>query len=74
MYNEAAAEFGILSTGQLCTKLEVSRNVLTRLRGQYHNRIPKPLWVGNALGWPPEAIPAFREILNEEERLREVRR
>ncbi|MBI3271463.1 MAG: hypothetical protein HYZ53_20905 [Planctomycetes bacterium] len=70
--NIAAAVTGtILTTTQLCARLGTSRNVLTRLRAQYPARLPEPIRLGNALGWPVEAVEVFGALLREEDRIRE---
>lgn len=58
----------ILSTTELCRQTSITRNVLSRLREQYADRMPPPLRLGNALGWPVEAIDAVRDVLAFESR------
>ncbi|MEK7466211.1 MAG: hypothetical protein AAB074_02250 [Planctomycetota bacterium] len=55
-------------TRDLCQRAGVSRNVLTRLREQYPDRIHAPFHVGNSLAWSPETVSQVRALLAEEAR------
>jgi len=69
--NSDAAAPRVRSTWELCREAGITRNVLSRIRRQYEDRLSRPIAIGNSLCWSDEALGQVRAIVAEEDRLRE---